>query len=139
MRSALSWLVAVGVLVRLGASLECWSDLDDGSSVPKGAESASPSALPRLCSGTTASSYRRCNTGEESGLLLLEYTSRYRSWQRLLEMPYEPQGVTANSYYWLPHWSRRAPTLPPPPHTLATWSTLGASARSGSSSSPPST
>ena len=36
MRSALSWLVAVGVLVRLGASLECcsegasfWDDLDD--------------------------------------------------------------------------------------------------------------
>ncbi len=35
MRSALSWLVAVGVLVRLGASLECysegpsvWDDLD---------------------------------------------------------------------------------------------------------------
>ena len=36
MRSALSWLVAVGVLVRLGTSLECcsegasfWDDLDD--------------------------------------------------------------------------------------------------------------
>ena len=36
MRSALSWLVTVGVLVRLGASLECcsegasfWDDLDD--------------------------------------------------------------------------------------------------------------
>ena len=36
MRSALSWLVAAGVLVRLGASLECcsegasfWDDLDD--------------------------------------------------------------------------------------------------------------
>ena len=35
MRSALSWLVAAGVLVRLGASLECcsegpsvWDDLD---------------------------------------------------------------------------------------------------------------
>ena len=35
MRSALSWLVAVGVLMRLGASLECysegpsvWDDLD---------------------------------------------------------------------------------------------------------------
>ena len=35
MRSALSWLVTVGVLVRLGASLECcsegpsfWDDLD---------------------------------------------------------------------------------------------------------------
>ena len=26
MRSALSWLVAVGVLVRLGASLECCSE-----------------------------------------------------------------------------------------------------------------
>ena len=26
MRSALSWLVAVGVLMRLGASLECYSE-----------------------------------------------------------------------------------------------------------------
>jgi len=76
MRSALSWLVAVGVLVRLGASLECWSDLDDGSSVPKGAESANPSALPRLCPGATASGYRRCNTGQEGELLLLEYANR---------------------------------------------------------------
>jgi len=87
-------------------SASFWSDLDDGSSVPKGAESTVPSALPRLCSGTTASSYRRCNTGEEGGLLLLEYASRGRSWQRHLEMPYEPQGSSANSFPWLPHWSR---------------------------------
>eukprot|EP00964_Phaeocystis_antarctica_P007236 scaffold3928_cov38-Phaeocystis_antarctica.AAC.1 len=76
--------MSVGIRLLLGAlavdggadsthhrSASFWSDLDDGSSVPKGAESASPSALPRLCSGTTASSYRRCNTGEEGGLLLL--------------------------------------------------------------------
>ena len=88
-------------------STSFWSDLDDGSSVPKGAEGSSPSALPRLCLGTTASSYRRCNTGEEGGLLLLEYASRYRSWQRLLELPYEPQGATPGKFYpWLPHWSR---------------------------------
>ena len=87
-------------------SASFWSDLDDGSSVPKGAEGSSPSALPRLCPGATASSYRRCNTGEEGGLLLLEYASRGRSWQRLLELPYEPKGTTANSYPWLPHWSR---------------------------------
>ena len=44
MRSALSWLVAVGVLVRLGASLECcgegasfWDDLDDPARTPAGA------------------------------------------------------------------------------------------------------
>ena len=43
-RSALSWLVAVGVLVRLGASLECcgegasfWDDLDDPARTPSGA------------------------------------------------------------------------------------------------------
>jgi len=29
-------------------SASFWSDLDDGSSVPKGAEGSSPSALPRL-------------------------------------------------------------------------------------------
>ena len=94
-------------------SASFWRDLDDGSSVPKGAEGSSPSALPRLCAAATASSYRRCNTGE-GGLLLLEYASRGRSWQRLLEVPYEPKGLTtADSYYWLPHWSRRAPTFPP--------------------------
>ena len=88
-------------------SASFWSDLDDWSSVPKGAEGSSPSALPRLCPGATASSYRRCNTGEEGGLLLLEYASRYRSWQRLLELPYEPQGATPGKFYpWLPHWSR---------------------------------
>ena len=27
-------------------------------------------------------------------------------------MSYEPKGATGDSYYWLPHWSRRAPTLP---------------------------
>jgi len=60
-----------------------------------------------LLRGTTASSYRRCNTGEEGGLLLLEYASRYRSWQGLLEMPYEPKGATPGDFYpWLPHWSR---------------------------------
>ena len=101
-------------------SASFWSDLDDGSSVPKGAEGSSPSALPRLCAAATASSYRRCNTGE-GGLLLLEYASRGRSWQRLLEVPYEPKGLTTGDYYyWLPHWSRRAPTFPersrfPPP------------------------
>jgi len=55
--------MSVGVRLLLGAlavdggadsthhrSASFWSDLDDGSSVPKGAESASPSALPRLCS-----------------------------------------------------------------------------------------
>ena len=147
--------MSVGVRLLLGAlavaggedsthhrSASFWSDLDDGSSVPKGAESTVPSALPRLCSGTTASSYRRCNTGEEGGLLLLEYASRGRSWQRLLEMPYEPKGATSGDFYpWLPHWSRRAPTLPlrRTRLSLPTWSTLGASARSGSSSSPPST
>ncbi len=75
-------------------SASFWRDLDDGSSVPKGAEGSSPSALPRLCATATASSYRRCNTGEEGGLLLLEYTSRGRSWQRLLE----PR--LANFLYW---------------------------------------
>jgi len=112
--------MSVGVRLLLGAlavaggedsthhrSASFWSDLDDGSSVPKGAESTVPSALPRLCSGTTASSYRRCNTGEEGGLLLLEYASRGRSWQRLLETPYEPKGATSGDFYpWLPHWSR---------------------------------
>jgi hypothetical protein len=64
----------------------------------------------------TASSYRRCNTGEArgAGLLLLEYASRGRSWQKLLEVPYEPKGpIPTDTYQWLPHWSRRAPTIPP--------------------------
>ena len=38
-------------------SASFWNDLDDGSSVPKGAEGASPSALPRLCPAAAASSY----------------------------------------------------------------------------------
>jgi hypothetical protein len=65
-----------------------------------------PQPLPRATAAAA--------TGEEGGLLLLEYASRGRSWQRLLEVPYEPKGLTtADSYYWLPHWSRRAPTFPP--------------------------
>ena len=36
-------------------SASFWSDLDDESSVPKGAEGSSPSALPRLCAAATAS------------------------------------------------------------------------------------
>ena len=57
-------------------STSFWSDLDDGSSIPKGAEGSNPSALPRLCPGATASGYRRCNTGQEGELLLLEYANR---------------------------------------------------------------
>ena len=67
----------------------------------------------RSCLGLAAAaalSYRRCSIAEEDGLLLLEY----HSWQRLLEMQCGPQGTTANFYDWLPHWSRRAPTMPSP-------------------------
>ena len=39
---------------------------------------------------------------------------QYRYRQRLIEVPYELQGTTANYYYWLPHWSRCAPTIPLP-------------------------
>ena len=97
-----------------------WIALDDGSSVPEGSDSPNPSRLPRLCVKAAGSSYRRCDAGEEGGLLLLEYVSRYQTWQRLLKMPYEPKGAGSDSYPWLPHWSRRAPTTPapplPPPH-----------------------
>jgi len=111
--------------------------LDDGSSVPEGSDSPNPSKLPRLCVKEAGSSYRRCDAGEEGGLLLLEYVSRYHTWQRLVEMPYEPKGAGTNSYPWLPHWSRRAPTTPAPP--LSPPHPRPARARAGSSSSLPST
>ena len=108
------------------------------SSVPKGAEGSSPSALPRLCAAATASSYRRCNTGEEGGELLLEYASRGRSWQRLLEVPYEPKGLTTGDYYYC-GFRTGAGARPPSPNAHASHlPTLGASVRSGSSSSRPS-
>ena len=62
--------MSIGVRLLLGAlavaggedsthhrSASFWNDLDDGSSVPKGAEGASPSALLRLCPAAAASSY----------------------------------------------------------------------------------
>ena len=49
-----------------------WSALDDGSSVPEGSDSPNPSKLPRLCVKEAGPSYRRCDAGEEGGLLLLE-------------------------------------------------------------------
>ena len=59
-----------------GATHHCaesfWSALDDGSSVPDGSDSPNPSKLPRLCVKEAGPSYRRCDAGEEGGLLLLE-------------------------------------------------------------------
>jgi len=98
MRSALSWLVAVGVLVRLGASLECcsegasfWDDLDDPARTPAGGGSHAASKLPRLCPaqampGAAGSSFARCAGGALSSLHLLEHVNAARSWQRLLDV-----------------------------------------------------
>ena len=98
MRSALSWLVAVGVLVRLGASLECcsegasfWDDLDDRARTPAGAGSHAESKLPRLCPaqamlGAAGSSFARCAGGALSSLHLLEHVNAAQSWQRLIDV-----------------------------------------------------
>ena len=110
-----------------------WSDLDVGSSVPEVAEVPRPSVLSRICAAATASSYRRCSTGP--GGCCCSSTS-VLPWQRLIEMPYELQGTTANSYYWLPHWSRCAPTMPLP-HAQPCALTLGAPALAQAQALPP--
>ena len=116
MRSALSWLVAAGVLVRLGASPECcsegasfWDDLEDPARTPAGAGSHAESKLPRLCPahamlGAAGSSFARCAGGALSSLHLLEHVSAARSWQRLLDI--KPAMRTSQHFLnHLPAWS----------------------------------
>ena len=118
MRSALSWLVAVGVLVRLGASLECcgegasfWDDLDDPARTPSGAGPHAASQLPRLCpaqamlgAAAAGASFARCSGGATSSLHLLEHVNAARSWQRLLDI--KPAMRNIKQYLnHLPAWS----------------------------------
>ena len=98
MRSASRLLVTIGVLVRLGASLECcsegasfWDDLDDPARTPAGAGSHAESKLPRLCPvqamlGAAGSSFARCAGGALSSLHLLEHVNAAQSWQRLIDV-----------------------------------------------------
>ena len=51
-------------------------------------------------------------------------------------MPYELQDTTANSYYWLPHWSRCAPTMPLSHAQTLGALTLGAPARAQAQALP---
>ena len=116
MRSALSWLVAAGVLVRLGASLECcsegasfWDDLDDPARTPAGGGSHAASKLPRLCPaqampGAAGSSFARCAGGALSSLHLLEHVNAAQSWQRLIDM--KPAMRDSQHFLnYLPSWS----------------------------------
>ena len=117
MRSALSWLVAVGVLVRLGASLECcsegasfWDDLDDPARTPAGGGSHAASKLPRLCPaqamlGAAGSSFARCAGGALSSLHLLEHVNAARSWQRLLDVKPAARDSKGQYLNHLPAWS----------------------------------
>ena len=121
MRSALSWLVAAGVLVRLGASLECcsegasfWDDLEDPARTPAGAGSHAESKLPRLCPamlGAAGSSFARCAGGALSSLHLLEHVSAARSWQRLLDI--KPAMRTSQHFLNHSRRGRRCSSSPP--------------------------
>ena len=119
MRSALSWLVAVGVLVRLGASLECcsegasfWDDLDDPARTPSGARAHAASRLPRLCpaqamlgGAAAGASFARCSGGATSSLHLLEHVNAARSWQRLLDIKPRLRDKGGAVLNHLPAWS----------------------------------
>ena len=143
--------MSIGVRLLLGAlavaggedsthhrSASFWNDLDDGSSVPKGAESTSFGAAQALLwnyslelpSLQYRGGGRAAAARVRQPLPLVAGAPRdavraQRLLRRLLLMAAALEQASAHPA--------------PPPHTLATWSTLGASARSGSSSSPPST
>ena len=92
----------------------------------------------RRCLGFAPQPLPRVTTGAaQARAAAAARVRQYRWWQRLLEMPYEPQGTTANSYYWLPHWSRCAPTMPLPHAQPWCPNPRCACTRAGSSSSRP--
>ena len=93
-----------------------WSDLDVGSSVPEVAEVPRPSVLSRICARCSRCLELPPVQHRPGRLLLLEYvsTAMAAAHRDAVRAPRHHRITTANSYYWLPHWSRCAPTMPLP-------------------------